>query len=146
MHHLYTRETDIWKIFFTLYKSGEVMPLNTCQNLSEAVVVWRCSSKMAFLKISPVSQENTCMLQAFHQFHRKHLCWSHFLIKLQVWRPATLVKRDNNTGVFLVKFQGHYRFCFFSLFFLFCLKKPLHEIKFLSKKKKKKKRLKFYSR
>ena len=33
----------------------------------------------------------------------KHLCWSLFLIKLQALglRPATLLKRDSNTGVFL---------------------------------------------
>ena len=32
---------------------------------------------------------------------RKHLGWSLFLIKLQTLRPATLLKRDSNTGVFL---------------------------------------------
>ena len=32
---------------------------------------------------------------------RKHLGWSIFLIKLQTSRPATLLKRDSNTGVFL---------------------------------------------
>ena len=31
----------------------------------------------------------------------KHLCWSLFLMKLQTWRPATLLKRDFNTIVFL---------------------------------------------
>ena len=34
-------------------------------------------------------------------FTGKHLCWSLFLIKLQAWTPATLLKRDSNTGVFL---------------------------------------------
>ena len=29
----------------------------------------------------------------------KHLGWSPFLIKLQAFRPATLSKRDSNTGV-----------------------------------------------
>ena len=33
-----------------------------------------------------------------------HLCWSLFLIMLQVWRPETLLKRDPNKGVFLWKF------------------------------------------
>ena len=32
---------------------------------------------------------------------RKHLWWSFFLIKLQTLRPATLLKRDSNTVVFL---------------------------------------------
>ena len=31
----------------------------------------------------------------------KHLYWSLFLIKLQAWKHAPLLKRDSNTGVFL---------------------------------------------
>ena len=31
----------------------------------------------------------------------KHLCWSHFLIQLQAFRPATLLKSDSNTSFFL---------------------------------------------
>ena len=33
-------------------------------------------------------------------FIRKHLWWSVFLIKLQAWVPATLLKRDSTTGFF----------------------------------------------
>ena len=33
-------------------------------------------------------------------FTEKHLCWSLFLTKLQVFRPATLLKRDCNTSCF----------------------------------------------
>ena len=47
----------------------------------------RCSVKNLLLKISQYSQENT-------------LCWSLFLIKPQVFRPATLLKRGSNTDVF----------------------------------------------
>ena len=32
------------------------------------------------------------------------MCWSLFLIELQVWGPAIFLKRDSNTGVFPVKF------------------------------------------
>ena len=32
-------------------------------------------------------------------FTGKNLCWSLFLIKLQVFRPATLLKRDSDTGI-----------------------------------------------
>ena len=32
---------------------------------------------------------------------KKHLCWSFFFIKLQAFRPATLLKRDPYTDVFL---------------------------------------------
>ena len=50
-----------------------------------------------FLKISQYSQEV------------KHLCWSLFLIKLQVWKRSSSLKRDSNTSVFfpmnIVKFS-----------------------------------------
>ena len=36
----------------------------------------------------------------------KHLYWSLFLIKLQALTPATLLKRDSNTSVFLEKLQN----------------------------------------
>ena len=41
------------------------------------------------------------VLKTFAIFTGKHLCWSLFLIKLQPWRPATLLKRDSNTDVFV---------------------------------------------
>ena len=47
---------------------------------------WRCSIKKLFLKISQCSQENICVELSF-------------LIKLQVIRPAALLKRDSNTNV-----------------------------------------------
>ena len=39
-------------------------------------------------------------LKDFAIFTEKHLCWSLFLINIQAWRPATLLKRDSNIGVF----------------------------------------------
>ena len=39
--------------------------------------------------------------KSFASFTEKHLCWSLFLIKLQAYRPATLLKRDSKIGVFL---------------------------------------------
>ena len=41
------------------------------------------------------------VLKKFVNFTGKNLCWSLFLIKLQTWGPATLLKRDSNTDVFL---------------------------------------------
>ena len=41
------------------------------------------------------------VLKNFANFAGKHLCWSLFLIKLQVWRHGTLLKRDSNTVAFL---------------------------------------------
>ena len=37
----------------------------------------------------------------FASFTGKYLCWSLFFTKLQAFRPATLLKRDSYTGVFL---------------------------------------------
>ena len=38
--------------------------------------------------------------------HRKHLCWSLFLIKFLLWRTATLLKRDKCFPVNIAKFPG----------------------------------------
>ena len=42
------------------------------------------------------------VLKKFAIFPGKHLCWSAFLRELHVRRPATLLKRVPNTGVFLL--------------------------------------------
>ena len=49
----------------------------------------RCSIKKAVLKNLAILIE-------------KYLCWSLFLINLQAYKPATLLQRDSNTGVFLL--------------------------------------------
>ena len=41
------------------------------------------------------------VLKHFTIFTGKHLSWRLFLLKLQAFRPATILKRDSNTGVFL---------------------------------------------
>ena len=51
-------------------------------------------------------RKKIAVLKNFAIFTGKHLCWSLFLIKLQPWRTATLLKIDSNmssTGVFLWK-------------------------------------------
>ena len=40
-------------------------------------------------------------LKKFANFTGKHLCWSIFFTNMQTFRPATLLKRDSYTGVFL---------------------------------------------
>ena len=42
------------------------------------------------------------VLKNFAVFIGKHFCSSLFLIKLQAFRPATLLKRDSDTDVFLL--------------------------------------------
>ena len=41
------------------------------------------------------------VLKNLRNFTGKHLCWSLFLIKLQTFRPATLLRRETKTGFFL---------------------------------------------
>ena len=53
----------------------------------------RSSRSQIFFKIG--------IVKIFENFVVKHLCWSIFLIKLEAWRSAVLLKRDSNTGVFL---------------------------------------------
>ena len=43
------------------------------------------------------------VLKNFANFTGKRRCWSLFLIILQGLKPATFLKRDSNTGVFLWK-------------------------------------------
>ena len=43
----------------------------------------------------------TAVLESISILTGKHLCWSVILIKLQTFSPATLLKGDNSTGVFL---------------------------------------------
>ena len=58
----------------------------TCP-LETRAVIRRCFSKRLFLKNSQILQENIVL--------------ESFLINLQAFRPATLLKRDSNPGVFL---------------------------------------------
>ena len=60
--------------------------------------VYRCSYKQ---KLPPEVFFKKAVLKNFATFIEKQLCWSLFLIKLQTFRPATLLKSDSNTGVFL---------------------------------------------
>ena len=55
--------------------------------------------------LAPIRSGRTHMLfkigaaKNFAKFTIKHLCWSLFLIKLKVWRPATL-RRDSSANIF----------------------------------------------
>ena len=59
----------------------------------EKITISRSSRSQMLFKIG--------VLKNFALFTGKHLCWSLSLIKLLGWRPATLIKRKSNTGVFL---------------------------------------------
>ena len=74
MHHLYTRETNIWKISFMLYKTGLAMPLIICQKQSFADVLQKeflknvtnlTGKHLCVAGLSPISQKNTCVGVSF---------------------------------------------------------------------------------
>ena len=46
------------------------------------------------------------VVKHFSNLTGKHLCWSSFLIELQAWGPANLLKRDSNTGILLWNLQN----------------------------------------
>ena len=52
------------------------------------------------------------VLKKYVIFTGKHPCWSLFLIKLQDWRPQTLLKRDSNTDTFLWILQNFHKHLF----------------------------------
>ena len=57
----------------------------------------RSTLSLLFLKIG--------VLKIFANFSRKNPCWSLFLKKLQVFRHATLLKRDSHTSICLCNFE-----------------------------------------
>ena len=59
------------------------------------------SSIPKFQKQPPEVFCKKAILKNFTIFTGKPLCWILFLIKLQAFRPANLLKRDSNTRVFL---------------------------------------------
>ena len=88
------------------------------------VIVFRCTSFFYFIRFVVIADSlkdknwktplsNIILLEAlvckcslkidvlknFANFTGKHLCWSLFLIKLQVFKTATLLKGESNTSV-----------------------------------------------
>ena len=63
-------------------------------------------TKLVLLQTPSRSNHQRCsvkigVLKNLGNFTGKHLYWSLFLIKLQIFRPAALLRRDSNTGFFL---------------------------------------------
>ena len=51
------------------------------------------------------------VLKKFANFTRKHLCWNLFSVKLQAFSPATILKKDSNTGVYCEIFEIFQNVC-----------------------------------
>ena len=65
--------------------------------------LWSTGMKAIYIDRSSCSQMlfKIVVLKNFAIFKGKHIWWSLFLIKLQIFRPETLLKRDFDRGVFL---------------------------------------------
>ena len=95
--HIYMPKTTLsslltWLCFFYIKFTNFWYIKSSVPNLTP---IWtrshglrRCSVKKGVLK-------------NFINSTGKRLCWSPFLIKLQPFRPTTLLKKDSNTGAFL---------------------------------------------
>ena len=71
------------------WRSGNCKMKIRSKRVCDMIIV-RSSRSQMFFRLG--------VLKNFAIFTEKQLCWSLFLIK--TWRPATLLKRDSNTGVF----------------------------------------------
>ena len=88
--------------------SSEIYKWQKCRiiriNLSSKVQCfcgsYRSSRSQMFLKI--------CVLKNFAKFTGKRLCWSLFLMMLQAWRAATLLKRKKNSSISVLLFFNFY--------------------------------------
>ena len=79
-------------------------------------MVWSVLSWVVALRqpVSNRSSHRRCFvknvaLKNFANFTGRHLCWSLFLIKLQAFRPATLIKKRIEHRCFPVKFTKFLR-------------------------------------
>ena len=119
-------ETESWSFTISFHATGLFLyPLkdHIFQGVSKPLA-WNVSIHKAFsfktskLCISVKTNNNhqqkqlsevlskKAVLKNFAIFRGKQLCWSPFLIKLQAFRPAALLKKDSKIGVFLWNLQS----------------------------------------
>ena len=60
---------------------------------------WRKNYSISYRNSHQRCSINKAVLKNFAILIERHPCWSLFLIKLQAFRSATLIKRDSNTNV-----------------------------------------------
>ena len=125
---LYSKDNLIlsysYRLFFAILHSHQSrFPILICNKLAaEAWMYLVCFSWLSFQSRFPILMCNKTEAEAYVEFKKqpsevfckkdvrknfanftgKHLCWSFLIIKLQVFMPATLLKRDSNTGIFLL--------------------------------------------
>ena len=82
-------EEDLWR------RPIELRAETSTQEEILTVRIRNCRSSCSQIIIKIIVDKSLAI------FTGKHLCWSPFLRKLQVLKPASLLKGDSNTGVFL---------------------------------------------
>ena len=74
---------------------------------------WRYSASITPVKSNPLQMLfKMGVLKNFGNFTGKHPCWTLFLIKLQAFSLAILLKRDPNTDIFLWNSRKVYKHLF----------------------------------
>ena len=71
------------------------------QALSLATLSVRVSNTVVLLRNLGYLQTTASILKNFAIVRGQLLCYGLFLIRLQTWRPAYLLKRNSKTGIFL---------------------------------------------
>ena len=79
------------------------------QEIQKMSILYPMKSKESYhhIKFRKIIMNRRCSikktaLKNFEIFTEKHLSWSLFLIKMQAFRPSTLLNRDCNAGIFLI--------------------------------------------
>ena len=91
----------------------ELLKVNSKDTRTKSIDASAVSLALIGLRSSHLSCSiEKTVLKNFAIFTGKHLCWSLFLIKLQDFRPATLLERDSNTDVFPWILQSFYEYLF----------------------------------
>ena len=85
-----------WSSFRSICDTSNILKWEDC----------KIFTKLVPLKTPSSSSHQKCSIKKgipknLLCFTRKHLCWSLFLIKSQIFRPATVLRRDTNAGYFL---------------------------------------------
>ena len=95
--------SDAW-IYFYITPQQEKLCSNVTGGFLEQchrLIVRSSCSQMIYRSSHQRWSVKKAVLKNFAIFIGKHQCWSLFLIRLQAFRPATLSRKDSNTGVFL---------------------------------------------
>ena len=79
------------------FRFHEIKKIRLMSDIYRRLLISTRSSHRSFSK-KPVLKNLAILME-------KHLCWSLFLIKLQDWMLATLLKRDSNSVAFLICFK-----------------------------------------